>query len=208
MQFDLFDPAQSTVLSSSSYETFRKRFLETGCTLCPLHTGRTHLVIDRGNPNSKILVIGEAPGEKEDLQGKAFVGRAGQLLDKIMDSIGLKTNEDMLIINTVKCRPPENRPPTAAEVETCRPYLNYQISLVKPKIILLLGATALKHILPDKKKVSMEEVVGKFFTDDQFPGVQFMVLYHPAYLLYDPRKKEPMWQHVKKLKSYLDTHLS
>jgi len=165
-------------------------------------------VIDRGNPNSKILVIGEAPGEKEDLQGKAFVGRAGQLLDKIMDSIGLKTNEDMLIINTVKCRPPENRPPTAAEVETCRPYLNYQISLVKPKIILLLGATALKHILPDKKKVSMEEVVGKFFTDDQFPGVQFMVLYHPAYLLYDPRKKEPMWQHVKKLKSYLDTHLS
>jgi uracil-DNA glycosylase family 4 len=206
VEFDLFDPAQKTVLDTSSYENFRKKFLETGCILCPLHSGRTHLVIDRGNPDSKILVIGEAPGENEDLQGKAFVGRAGQLLDKIMDSIGLKTNEDMIIINTVKCRPPDNRAPTSSEVATCRPYLNHQLALVKPKVILLLGATALKHILPDKKKVSMEAVVGNFFTDNQFPGVQFMVLYHPAYLLYDPRKKEPMWEHVKKLKSYLDSH--
>lgn len=203
MQFDLFDQAQNTVLGAKTYEEFRERFLKTGCTQCPLHENRTHLVIDRGNPRSDILVIGEAPGENEDLQGKAFVGRAGQLLDKIMASIGLDTHKDMIIINVVKCRPPDNRAPIELEVKTCRPYLERQLELVKPKIILLLGATALKHMISDKKKFSMEQEAGTFFTDSHYPGIQFMVLYHPAYLLYDPRKKEPMWQHVKKLRDFL-----
>lgn len=203
-QFDLFNQTQNNILSAATYEEFRKKLLESGCEQCPLHETRTHLVIDRGNPSSSILVIGEAPGGNEDLQGKAFVGKAGQLLDKIMASIGLDTNQDMLIINTVKCRPPENRAPLESEVKTCRPYLNRQLELVKPKIILLLGATALKHIIPEKNKVSMEEEVGKCFTHGDFPGIQFMVLYHPAYLLYDPRKKPLMWEHVKKLKAHLD----
>ncbi|MBI1882700.1 MAG: uracil-DNA glycosylase [Chlamydiae bacterium] len=203
MQFDLFDQAQNTVLAANSYEEFRKKFLEVGCTQCGLHEGRTHLVIDRGNPQTEILVIGEAPGEQEDLQGKAFVGRAGQLLDKIMASINLDTNKDMIIINVVKCRPPNNRAPVEAEAKTCRPYLNLQIELVKPKIILLLGATALKHMIPEKKNFSMEQEAGNFFIHPNYPGIQFMVLYHPAYLLYDPRKKESMWKHVKKLRDFL-----
>ncbi len=203
MQFDLFDGTQNNVLSSKTYEEFRKNFLAAGCTKCDLHEGRTNLVIDRGNPHTEIVVIGEAPGENEDLQGKAFVGRAGQLLDKIMAAIGLETNKDMLIINVVKCRPPENRAPVAIEAQTCRPYLQRQLELVKPKIILLLGATALKHMIPEKKKFSMEQEAGNFFTDSHYPGIQFMVLYHPAYLLYDPRKKETMWQHVKKLRDFL-----
>lgn len=109
----------------------------------------------------------------------------------------------MLIANVVKCRPPGNRAPVESEAKACRPYLDLQIKLVNPRIILLLGATALKHIIPEKKKFSMEEEAGKFFTHPDFPGIHFMVLYHPAYLLYDPRKKEPMWQHVKKLKDFL-----
>lgn len=205
MQFDLFDQAQNTVLASSNYQEFRERLIAAGCTKCGLHEGRTHLVIDRGNPKSQILVIGEAPGENEDLQGKAFVGRAGQLLDKIMASIGLDTNQDMIIINMVKCRPPNNRAPVDTEVKTCRPYLERQIELVKPKVILLLGATALKHMIPEKRDFSMQEEAGNFFTHARYPGIQFMVLYHPAYLLYDPRKKEPMWQHVKKLKNFLES---
>jgi len=203
MQFDLFDHTQNAVLASTNYQEFRERFLATGCTKCPLHESRTNIVIDRGNPKSHILVIGEAPGENEDLQGKAFVGRAGQLLDKIMAAIGLDTNQDMLIINIAKCRPPNNRAPLDVEVKACRPYLERQIELVKPKIILLLGATALKHMIPEKKNFSMVEEAGNFFTHSDYPDIQFMVLYHPAYLLYDPRKKEPMWQHVKKLKEYL-----
>ncbi|MBI1871169.1 MAG: uracil-DNA glycosylase [Chlamydiae bacterium] len=203
MQFDLFNQAENDVFSSPSYEAFRKKFLEVGCTQCDLHKGRTNIVIDRGNPKSEILIIGEGPGEQEDLQGKAFVGRAGKLLDKIMMSINLDTNQDTLIINVVKCRPPNNRAPTEVEAKTCRPYLEQQIELVKPKIIILLGATALKHIIPEKKNFSMEQEAGNFFTHLNYPGIQFMVLYHPAYLLYDPRKKEPMWQHVKKLRDFL-----
>lgn len=205
MQFDLFNQSQNTILGAQDYAEFRKRLLDQGCTQCCLHENRTNIVVDRGNPDTKILVIGEAPGENEDLQGKAFVGRAGQLLDKIMASIGLDTNKDTLIINVVKCRPPENRAPVEAEAKACRPYLDLQIKLVNPRIILLLGATALKHIIPEKKKFSMEEEAGKFFTHPDFPEIHFMVLYHPAYLLYDPRKKEPMWQHVKKLKDFLQT---
>jgi len=147
-------------------------------------------------------MIGEAPGENEDLQAKAFVGRAGQLLDELMKDIGFDTNRDSLIINVVKCRPPENRSPKQEEVNACSPFLKKQIALVKPRIILLLGAVALRHLIEDKKEFSMEREAGTFFEHSDFPGIQFMVLYHPAFILRDPRKKPVMVEHLKRFKEY------
>ncbi len=204
MQFDLFDQTQNTVFGATTYAAFKRAFLDAGCTKCRLSQSRTNLVIDRGNPAAKILVIGEAPGEHEDKQGQAFVGRAGRLMDEIFAGIGLDTNRDTLIINVVKCRPPENRAPLRDEVETCHPYLRRQIELVKPRLIILLGATALKHVVPGKAEFSMEAEAGRFFTHEAYPAIQLMVLYHPAYLLYDPRKRKEMEAHVKTLRGYLE----
>lgn len=149
------------------------------------------------------MVIGEAPGENEDLQGQAFVGRAGQMLDKIMESIGLDTNKDMLIVNVVKCRPPKNRAPTPAEADNCRPFLDWQIRFVKPRVVVLLGATAAKHLMPKQKGENMKDRVGQFFDIPNYPQTKFLLLYHPAYLLRDPRKKKDMWEHIKNLKVFL-----
>src|SRR3989338_3284847 len=139
MKFDLFDDTQNQVLGAKDYTSFKKALLKSNCTRCPLSESRTHIVVDRGNPEAKVVMIGEAPGENEDLQGKAFVGRAGRLLDEMMKEIGFDTNQDSLIINVVKCRPPENRAPRSEEVSACNPFLQKQIELIKPKIILLLG---------------------------------------------------------------------
>ena len=204
MQFDLFDAGSNDILASATYAEFKERLLRSNCQRCGLCAQRTHIVVDRGNPETPILAIGEGPGENEDLQGAAFVGRAGQLLDQIMKAIQIDTNKDMLIANVVKCRPPENRAPRPPEVASCLPFLKKQIELVKPKVILLLGATALKHMAPDKEEFSMAEEAGKFFTLPEYPGIQFMVLYHPAFILRDPRKKPDMWRHVKTLRAYLE----
>lgn len=204
MELDLFDTAISAVLSSDNYSDFKSRLIASQCSKCPeLCANRHNIVADRGNPDTKIMVIGEAPGENEDLQGKAFVGRAGQLLDKIMASIGLDTNKDMLIVNVVKCRPPDNRAPKPAEAENCKPYLMRQIAHVKPAVVVLLGATAAKHLMPTDKGKGMKERVGQFFDLPEYPGVKFLLLYHPAYLLRDPRKKPETWEHVKALKQFL-----
>ncbi len=163
-------------------------------------------MIDRGNPDSNILIISERPGDNEDALGQAFVGRSGELLDRIMASIGLDTNRDMLIVNVVKCKAEIDRAPTAQEAEACLPYQHRQIELMHPKIILLLGAVALKYVAPQvggREEFSMEHEAGRFFTVPEYPGVQFMVLYHPAFLLRDPTKKAVMWEHVKKLRALL-----
>ncbi len=168
--------------------------------------GRTNLVLDRGNPASKILVIGEAPGAEEDKKGQCFVGRAGKVLDQVMASVGLDTNRDMLIINVVKCRPPANRPPRAEEASECSPYLEKQIRLVDPEIILLLGRTALKHVSPERAKIPMKDSVGKIFEGTFFKEkkkIPCFLLYHPAYLLYDPRKKIDMLSHLKIINTLL-----
>ncbi len=203
MQLDLFDAKRNEIVGAPSYAEFRRRLSESNCRRCGLCEGRTHIVVDRGNPEARILVIGEGPGEQEDLKGEAFVGKAGQLLDKIMASIGLDTDRHMLILNVVKCRPPENRAPRQDEVEACLPFLQRQIALVKPRIVLLLGATSLKHIDPTKKDFSMANEAGRFFTLGGYPGVQFMVLYHPAALLYNARLKPDMWAHVQALRDFL-----
>ena len=203
MQVDMFDNRRNELMSAADYVEFRRLLIASNCRNCPLHEERENIVVDRGNPASKVLVVGEGPGEVEDLKGLAFVGRAGKLLDKIMDSIGLSTERDMLIGNIVKCRPPGNRAPRSEEARACLPYLEKQIELMKPRVMLLLGATAYKGLLQEKGSFSMEENVGKFFKSQRFPGVELMVLYHPAYLLRDPRKKKEMWAHVKVLKEWM-----
>lgn len=206
MQFDLFDAGSNTILGSSSYDELKTQLVESGCTKCGLHAGRTQIVVDRGNPDASVMVIGEGPGEQEDRQGKAFVGRAGQLFDQIMNAVGIDTNEDMLIANVVKCRPPDNRSPHADEAAACLPFVKRQIELVRPHIILLLGATALKHFDKSKTNFQMSEEAGKFFTLTDFPSTQFMVFYHPAALLYNAKLKPAMWQHAKTLRRFLDQH--
>ena len=203
MQLDLFDAKRNEIVSAPDYAEFRRRLAESACRRCGLAEGRTNIVVDRGNPAAPILVIGEGPGEQEDLKGQAFVGKAGQLLDKIMASIGLDTDRHMLIANVVKCRPPENRAPRQDEVDACLPYLQRQIALIKPRIVLLLGATSLKHLDPTKRDFSMANEAGRFFLLADYPGVQFMVLYHPAALLYNARLKPDMWSHVQLLRDFL-----
>ena len=204
MQFDLFDGTQNQILEAKTYAEFKEALAASSCTRCPLSESRRHIVVDRGNPFAKVLMIGEGPGENEDIQAKAFVGRAGQLLDELMRDIGFDTNRDSLIINVVKCRPPENRAPKQEEVDACRPFLQKQISLVQPKIVLLLGAVALRHVIKDKGEFSMQQEAGNFFEAPGFPGIKFMVLYHPAFILRDPRKKPAMIEHLKRFKEYWD----
>lgn len=208
IQFDLFDNTQNDILGAKDYHQFRDSLKDSQCKRCDLYRGRRNIVIDRGNSSSRVMVIGEAPGENEDLIGKAFVGRAGKLLDEIMKAISLDTDRDMLIANIVKCKPPGNRSPLREEVSACLPYLHKQIELMQPKVIVLLGAVALKHMIPEKTDFSMENEAGRFFSSKDYPSVQFMVLYHPAYLLYDPRKKKVMWEHVKQLKDYLKKNIN
>ena len=202
MQFDLFDGTKNKILDAKSYDEFKTSLAASNCTQCALSAARKTIVVDRGNPKAKVLMIGEAPGENEDIQGKAFVGRGGQLLDRLLLEFGFDTNRDSLIANVVKCRPPDNRAPKQEEADACIGFLKKQIALVNPKIILLLGATALKYIVKDKVEFSMREKVGKFFTHPDFQGVQLMVLYHPAYILRDPRKKPLMMEHLTIFKTY------
>ena len=212
MQFDLFDQELNTILEAQDYAEFKRLLRGYDCQRCELHKFRRNIVIDRGNPASPIMVISERPGENEDRTGQAFVGRAGEMLDKVFRSIGLNSDRDMLICNVVKCMPVtvkddmthEDRAPQTEEVKSCLPFLLKQINLMKPKVILLLGAVALKHMARMDGEYRMEDQAGKFFTLPEYPGVQFMVLYHPAFLLRDPRKKKDMWEHVKQLRAYLE----
>src|SRR3989442_7388233 len=200
MEFDLFDAAYNEVLSAATYADFRKRLTAYDCQKCPRGKARNHIVIDRGNPDAKILVVSERPGDNEDVVGQAFVGRSGELLDKIMASIGLDTNRDLLIVNVVKCKAEIDRAPSVQEVEACFPYLRRQIELMQAKVILLLGAVALKYLIKGRgDEFSMEKEAGHFFAVAEYSGIQFMVLYHPAFLLRDPTKKAVMWEHVKNI---------
>jgi len=208
MRQDLLDTNfkgfQGEILQAKTYEAFKARLADSNCDLCPLHKGRTHIVVDRGNPRASVMVIGEGPGENEDLQAKAFVGRGGQLLDKMMLEAGIDTDHDTLIVNVVKCRPPENRAPTAEEAGTCLPYLQKQLDLVKPKFLILLGATAFRRLLPQIKKFAVKDWVGRFFEDPSLPGVRLFLCYHPAYILRDPRKKPAMIGMLKVFKKEFD----
>jgi uracil-DNA glycosylase family 4 len=172
------------------------------CKNCPLGFTRKNFVFGSGNPNADIMIIGEAPGADEDMQGLPFVGRAGQLLTKILESIGLSRN-DVFICNILKCRPPENRTPMPSEIDECEPYLIKQIELIQPKFILALGLIAVDTLL--KKKNRMGEIRG---TIQNYHGVKMVVTYHPAALLRNPGWKKNVWEDVKLLRRLYDEYLN
>ena len=194
---------QAAILASRSYPTFRRRLSVHDCRLCGLHAGRTNLVVDRGNPAARLLLIGEGPGADEDRLGQAFVGRSGRLLDQMLLETGIDPVKDVLIANVVKCRPPENRRPTQEEAEACLPYLHRQIALVRPKILGLLGATAAEHMLSPDPGRKMSEVVGKCVEVESLPGIIVMPLFHPAYILRNPRKRGEMLEHLMEIMARL-----
>lgn len=171
------------------------------CTQCPLGLTRTKFVFGEGNPNADILIIGEAPGKDEDEQGMPFVGRAGQLLTQILESVGIK-REDVFIANICKCRPPNNRRPETFEVDKCEPFLHKQIELINPEFIISLGLTSIDTLL--KKKHKMGDIRGEFF---DYHSKKLMVTYHPAALLRNPNWKRPVWEDMKKLKLAYNEYL-
>jgi DNA polymerase len=169
------------------------------CTRCPLHEGRTKIVHTTGNFQADLLFVGEAPGVNEDAEGVPFVGRAGQLLNKIVEAIGLK-REDVLVGNINRCRPPGNRTPTLPEAHTCRPFLIREIAVVRPKVIVVLGNTACQNLLDTK--VGITKLRGNF---QDYYGIKVMPTFHPAYLLRDPTKKRETWEDMKKVRDYLNS---
>ena len=175
------------------------------CDNCPLSKTRTNIVFSGGVPNSKLMLIGEAPGYYEDQQGEPFVGKAGQLLDRIFASVGLSRQKDIYICNTLKCRPPNNRDPLPEEKEACRAFLDAQIEILKPRIILLCGKVALNSML--NTNVGISRVRGQWF-DGPF-GSKMMPIFHPSYLLRNEshEKGSPkwlMWQDIKAVKYAYD----
>lgn len=162
------------------------------CNACALASSRKNVVFADGNPSTaKIVLIGEAPGETEDLTGTPFVGRAGQLLNEFLEKAGISRENDLYIINTVKCRPPENRVPTDEEKSACRKFLEAQIDVINPKAIILCGATALKSFYPCDKKTTISKVRGQWL-DITVDGKEYkaMAIFHPSYLLRDHSLKE------------------
>ncbi|WP_297887651.1 uracil-DNA glycosylase [Sulfurihydrogenibium sp.] len=162
------------------------------CTKCDLHKNRTQAVLGEGNPNSPIMFIGEAPGEEEDKQGRPFVGRAGQLLTKAIESAGYKRN-DVYIANINKCRPPNNRTPTIEEQEACFPYLKRQIEIINPSVLCLLGATAYRGIFKKETKITKER--GNVL---EYDGKKVYVTYHPAYVLRNLKEEPTFFEDIKK----------
>ena len=194
---DLFTEKSEWMLTNSLDELYSKIH---SCQNCPLGATRLNFVFGSGNPNAEIMFIGEAPGADEDEQGLPFVGRAGQLLTKIIESINFKRSE-VYIANILKCRPPGNRQPTPGETNECQPYLLKQIELIKPAFIVLLGLTAADTFFRTKHK--MAESRGKI-TD--FQGIKVLITYHPAALLRNPDLKRPVWEDVKLLRRLYDEY--
>jgi DNA polymerase len=167
------------------------------CTRCKLHTGRHQIVFGVGNPHAELMFVGEAPGADEDEQGIPFVGRAGQLLTKIIEAIDLR-REDVYIANVIKCRPPGNRNPEPDEVSTCEPFLFRQIDTIKPKVIVALGTHAAHTLL--KTDAPISRIRGK---QHDYRGAILIPTFHPAYLLRSPDRKRDVWEDMKLVKSLL-----
>jgi uracil-DNA glycosylase len=168
------------------------------CTRCKLHTlGRTQVVFGVGNPNADLMFVGEAPGADEDIQGIPFVGRAGQLLTKIIEAIGMK-REDVYIANVIKCRPPQNRNPEPDEVETCEPFLFRQIDVIRPKVIVALGKFGAQTLLRTLDPIS--RLRGRVF---EYRGSKLIPTFHPAYLLRNPSSKREVWEDMKLVRRLL-----
>ena len=168
------------------------------CTRCKLHTlGRSQVVFGVGNPQADLMFVGEAPGADEDVQGVPFVGRAGQLLTKIIEAIDLK-REDVYIANVIKCRPPQNRNPEPDEVEKCEPFLFRQIDIIKPKVIVALGKFGAQTLLRTLEPIS--RLRGRVF---EYRGAKLIPTFHPAYLLRNPSSKREVWEDMKLVRKLL-----
>jgi DNA polymerase len=180
--------------SSSPFQTLDE-VIETlkGCQRCRLSQKRNTVVFGEGNPNARLIFIGEGPGAEEDRQGRPFVGAAGQLLDKIITAMGLK-REEVYIANVVKCRPPGNRDPRPDEIETCLPFLKAQLALINPEYIVSLGRHATQAMLETSTPIS--RLRGRFF---DYGTAKLMPTFHPAYLLHNPNKKAEVWADIQKV---------
>ena len=168
------------------------------CTRCRLHGGRSHLVFGVGRPDAELMFVGEAPGRDEDLQGEPFVGRAGQLLTRIIEAIDLR-REDVYIANVIKCRPPQNRNPERDEVETCRPFLFAQIDAIRPRVIVALGSFAVRTLLDDDR-LPISRARGRIYA---CRGAKLVPTFHPAFLLRSPDRKRDVWEDMKRVRSLL-----
>lgn len=206
------EPAKEIIHLEIKYKSLSEaKSTAMSCTKCALCKGRTNVVFSEGPENAKIMVIGEGPGENEDLQGLPFVGRAGKLLDKIFEAVKLNRKEHLYICNIVKCRPPENRAPQEDEAQACFEYLQAQIEYIDPKIIILAGAVAVKGILkikdPKITKIRGQWVENK---DPLLIGRKIMPIFHPSYLLRHEWNKAPdspkalMWKDVQEIRRVYD----
>ena len=174
------------------------------CKKCNLHETRKNTVFGEGDPDSDIMIIGEAPGREEDEAGRPFIGRAGKLLNEFLKSIGL--NRDLVFItNTIKCRPPENRDPEIVEINACSDYLDQQINIIKPKVLVLLGKIAANRLLGED--IPMSELRLKKFFIDKY-DIPIIVFYHPAYILRSPSQKKKVWDDLQYLKGIIDSNVS
>ncbi|MDB4089836.1 uracil-DNA glycosylase [Gammaproteobacteria bacterium] len=174
------------------------------CKKCNLHKTRRNTVFGEGDPDSNIMIIGEAPGREEDEVGRPFVGRAGKLLNEFLKSINLN-RDSVFIVNTIKCRPPENRDPEASEISACSDYLDQQINIIKPKVLVLLGKIAANRLLGEDMPMS-ELRLKKFFIDKY--DIPIIVFYHPAYILRSPSQKKKVWDDLQYLKGIIDSNVS
>ncbi len=192
------DVLSGPVSSQSMDETLENIRGDLGdCRRCKLAGGRTNIVFGSGNPQADLMFVGEAPGADEDAQGLPFVGRAGQLLTKIIEAMGLR-REDVYICNILKCRPPKNRNPESDEIAACEPFLFRQINSVKPRVICALGTFGAQTLLKSKEPIS--RLRGRFL---EYRGTKLMATFHPAYLLRNPNEKRKVWEDVQKIRDYL-----
>jgi len=199
IMYDQSEPNESTINSAVELEKVADEVRQ--CHKCDLGSSRTNAVPGEGNPNARIMFVGEAPGADEDAQGRPFVGRAGKLLDKIITACGLKRS-DVFIGNILKCRPPENRDPTAEEIISCLPYLQRQIEIINPEIIVALGAHAARTLLNTNKSIGqMRGQFHQYYSGLGKPPIKLMPTYHTAYLLrnYSQENRQKVWEDMKKV---------
>ena len=182
-------PADTVDVNTPTLQDIRQELGD--CHRCPLCQERTHIVFGEGNPQARLAFVGEAPGADEDMQGRPFVGKAGQLLTKIIQAMGL-TRQDVYICNILKCRPPSNRNPKPDEITTCEPFLVKQLQVIQPKVICALGTFAAHTLL--KTEVPITILRGRFHT---YQGIHLMPTYHPAYLLRNPGAKKKVWEDMQ-----------
>lgn len=169
------------------------------CRRCKLCEHRTNIVFGEGSPQAKLVFVGEGPGADEDATGRPFVGRAGQLLDKIIEAIGMK-REEVYIANVVKCRPPGNRPPERDEVDTCEPFLWRQLAFIRPEVIVALGSPAFQCLVKTREPITRARGQWR-----DWNGIKLMPTFHPAFLLRSPDKKREVWEDMKKVRDYLNS---